>query len=184
MISTRGILVTLLLAAGLLGTASLLAGPRTRVTVTDPPEAAPALRGLHLRVTLADLHDLQGGAMEPSASELEVWVVVSEGECASCLFGLPETSRMVREAAGERVPVTLVAMGDRLEARRALLGLDLGMPALSAPRSRPPLEGQGLDTPMVLVTWHGRVVEVVPWSDPSERPLAHRTVEALRPWLP
>ncbi|MFO7768629.1 MAG: hypothetical protein R6W82_06715 [bacterium] len=150
-----------------------------------PPVAAPGdLRGLDLRERLGPLYDLQGQAAVPAAAETEVWVVVEEQECASCLFRLPETARRVGRVGEGRVGLALVATGDRLEARRALLGMEMGMPVFSAPQSRLTAGGRSLDTPMTFITRHGRVTASVPWSDPGDRPLAERTVEALLPWLP
>ena len=183
----RGLLLVLLttgsFTAGMVVQGRTLDAPAAADAAIEPDGIAEELRGIRLREHLGTLYTLTGQEAGPPAAELEVWVVVGEQECVSCLFRLPELAARVREAAGLGAGLALAALGDRLEARRALLGWDLGMPVYSTPRGRLTGQDTDLDTPMVLIAWAGRVVETVPWSDARDRPLADRTVEALARWM-
>jgi hypothetical protein len=138
---------------------------------TSSPPASPAdttvpiapWRGIDLERLLGPLTTLEGAVVEPEWSGLRLWILVADRECPVCLGELPSLIDLAGDLdpAGD-LSVMTVALGDRCEARRTLLGIAPGMEMavtatfpVAAARER----FGATRTPLRLLTWHGRVVE-------------------------
>ncbi len=118
--------------------------------------------GTDITELLGPLVTLEGDSMDADVSGLRLWVLIEDRECLSCLDELPVLRSLAGHSGDRGVAITAVALGDRHEARRTLLGLDPGMPILVSTQTSAP---EVLDlfvsarTPLRVLTWHGRVVE-------------------------
>jgi len=133
---------------------------------------------------IGPLVGLDGEAVSPDVSGLRLWVVTEDMECPSCLNELPAVSDLAREMEFTELKVAAVALGDRYEARRTFLGLDVGMPVFvsTSIQVEAMLDHLGaVVTPARVITWYGRVVA---WSGLSVLEAAGRSelVEILNRW--
>lgn len=127
--------------------------------VEKPLPAAWA--GLDLRRALGALTDLSGEPVAPEGSGLRLWVLIDDRECLSCLEELQAIARLAERFASGRLSPVIVALGDRHEARRTLLGAEPGLPVVVS--AADDLAGRVFEaaTPLKVLTWHDRVVGVV-----------------------
>ena len=118
--------------------------------------------GTEITELLGPLATLEGDSMIVDVSGLRLWVLVEDRECLSCLDELPLLHILTAQHGCRGTGIAAVALGDRHEARRTLLGLDPGMPVLVATQTSAP---EVIDlflatrTPLRVITWYGRVVD-------------------------
>ncbi len=140
--------------------------------------------GTDIAELLGPLVTLEGDSMNADVSGLRLWVLIEDRECLSCLDELPVLHFLTEHFDDRGVAITAVALGDRHEARRTLLGLDPGMPILVSTQTS---AADVLDlfvatrTPLRVLTWYGRVVEQSSQSV-LEEPGESRLVEILQRW--
>ena len=135
----------------------LFTGSRDRA----PVNPTGAWLGTDIASLLGPLITLEGGAMDPGSTGLRLWVLVEDRECLSCLDELPVLSTLAGRSEFRGLEIVTVALGDRHEARRTLLGLEPGMPVrVSTNMSAAAVLDlfEATRTPVRVLTWHGRVV--------------------------
>jgi hypothetical protein len=122
----------------------------------------PSWLGTDLPALLGPLTDLTGAPVVPETAGLRLWIVVTDRECPVCLEELPVIGAMSELTERGRISAVTVALGDRLEARRTLLGRETGMATFVAGSLA---AAEALEyfaaaaTPLRILTWYGRVID-------------------------
>jgi hypothetical protein len=138
--------------------AEVLAEDASTPSGQPPPWLDRDLPGL-----LGPLTTLDGDPLDPTVEAGRcLYVLISDRECFACLEELPRLALRLHELDCDGLPVRVVALGDRHEARRTLWGMDHFFPvAISArPEARDCLGFKR--TPLRVVTEGGRIVYAGP----------------------
>jgi len=118
----------------------------------------PEWLGLNLLRLLGPITTLDGDRAEAPEPGLTLWIIIRDSECLVCLYELPLIAAYVDSLQSAGISMRAVAVGDRLEARRTLWGIEAGMPVYVCGSERIFEAIATYHTPLRILTWHGRIV--------------------------